>query len=45
MGCSQHTAIYGIIDDQKTKKEYVVPLVNFESENDGLNFIDELQQK
>jgi hypothetical protein len=42
MGCSINTALYAIVDEQKTKNSYMVPLVNFDSENDALNYVDKL---
>jgi len=44
MGCDVNYAIYGIVDDPKTKEAYVVPLVNLKTLNDALNFVDELEK-
>jgi hypothetical protein len=44
MGCKVDTVIYGIVNDPETAESYVVPLVNFDSENDALNFIEELRE-
>jgi len=44
MGCAANTAIYTIINNRETKDTYMVPLVNFDSENDALNFLDMLKK-
>ena len=36
--------IYGVIKDPTTKKVFVMPLVNFGSLNDALNYADQLEQ-
>lgn len=36
------TTLYGIFQNEK-REAYVVPLVNFDHENDGLNFLDSME--
>jgi hypothetical protein len=43
MGCDENTGAYGVIEIARKKAIYVVPLVNFDNENDALNFLDDLQ--
>ena len=42
MGSVHHEVIYGIITDPPTKEVLVIPLVNFDSLNDALNYINKL---
>lgn len=42
MGNDIRESIYGIVKDPASQEVYVVPLVNFSSINDALNFVDQL---
>lgn len=44
MGSIEDVGIYGIIVDPTNQETYVLPLVNFYSANDAMNYVDKLDQ-
>lgn len=44
LGNKVNEAIYGLINDPNTNEYYLIPLVNFMSLNDALNYVDQLNQ-